>query len=494
MAKPELILLALDESPVLQLMERALRAAGYDVALVHDRKGLDKALQESTPALTLLAETFAGEQGLALAEGILDRFPTLPILLYAEQDTTGMAKAVLRSGLSGYIYPPLRTDDIVETVNRSLARARHLGDWVRREVKRTTSSLEKKAKLSESERARFEAIFSNIQDGVIVLDDEQKILLVNGPVRHAFEVDGADLVGKPLLEAIPHPDLASLMGRSTDGLPKYHEITLDSGQVLSAQYAPIPKIGAAITMQDISYLKDLNRLKNDFVHTVSHDLRSPLTALLGYTELIDRIGPLNEQQREFLLRIQTSVQHITTLVNDLLDLGRLEAGFDTRRENVDVASVLKYTLDTFETQARAKKIDLVSSITSGLPSLRANPIRVRQMLDNLVGNAVKYTPEGGRVTVDIGAQDDQIILRVTDTGPGIPPGEQGRIFEKFFRASNVPDRIQGTGLGLAIVKSIVESHRGRIWVESALKQGSSFFVVLPASVEADQAVPRVPGS
>ncbi len=494
MSKPELILLALNESPVLQLMERALRAAGYEVALVHDRPGLERALQESSPALTLVSESFAGEKGLGLAEEMLDRFPTLPILLYAEQDTSGLAKSVLRSGLSGYIYPPLRTDDIVETVNRSLARARHLGDWVRREVKRTTSSLEKKAKLSESERARFEAIFSNIQDGVIVLDDEHRILMVNGPVRNAFEIESDSLVGMPLVEAIPNPDLAALLERSGDGAPKYHEITLDSGQVLSAQYAPIPKIGAAITMQDISYLKELDRLKNDFVHTVSHDLRSPLTALLGYTELIDRIGPLNDQQRDFLLRIQTSVQHITTLVNDLLDLGRLEAGFDTRRESVDVASILKYTLETFENQARVKKIELTSTMSDRLPPLRANPIRIRQMLDNLVGNAIKYTHEGGQVTVTIGAQDDQLILRVADNGPGIPPGEQSHIFDKFFRASNVPDRVQGSGLGLAIVKSIVESHRGRIWVESALSQGTSFFVVLPAQVQTDQPVSPVSSS
>ncbi|HEY2981964.1 MAG TPA: ATP-binding protein [Anaerolineales bacterium] len=494
MSKPDLILLALDESPILQLMERALRAAGFEVAIVHDRAGLDNSMQESSPALTLLSETFAGESGLALAEGLLERFPTLPILLYAEHDTTGLAKASLQAGLSGYIFPPLRTDDIVESVNRSLARARRLGDWVRREVKRTTSSLEKKNKLTESERARFEAIFANIQDGVIVLDDEQKVLLVNESVRQAFELERDSWIGKSLLEAIPHPDLGSLLNRAGDGPVKYHEINLDAGQVLNAQYTIIPKIGAAITMQDISYLKELDRVKNDFVHTVSHDLRSPLTALMGYTELIDRIGPLNDQQRDFLVRIQTSVQHITTLVNDLLDLGRLEAGFDTRRESVHIESVLKYTLDTFENQAREKQITLTCNISKDLPPLRANPIRIRQMLDNLVGNAIKYTQAGGKVNVDAAQHDEQIIFRVTDDGPGIPAGEQTKIFDKFFRASNVPELVQGSGLGLAIVKSIVESHRGRIWLESTLGHGTSFFVVLPAFIQTEQLSPATPSS
>jgi two-component system NtrC family sensor kinase len=241
----------------------------------------------------------------------------------------------------------------------------------------------------------------------------------------------------------------------------------------------VPKIGAAITMQDISYLKELDRLKTDFVHTVSHDLRSPLTAVLGYTELIERTGPLSENQQEFLHRIQSSVQHITSLVNDLLDLGRLEAGFDTRREAVQLDGILKYTLDMFEPHLKQKEIKLVVDVASNL-ALRANPIRIRQMLDNLIGNAIKYAPSGGEIRVSVSIKDHQIILEVQDSGPGIPPSEQSRIFEKFYRASNAPEGVVGSGLGLAIVKSIVESHQGRVWVESTLGKGSSFFVVLPA--------------
>jgi PAS domain S-box-containing protein len=480
MAKPDLILLALDDSPILQLMGRALRAAQYEIAIAQDVDALQKALHESSPALVMIGETFAGKKGLALSVGMLERFPTLPILLFAEKDTTGLAKDALRVGLSGYLYPPLRMDDIVNAVNASMKRARNLGDWLRRQVKMTTASLEERAKLSETERTRYESIFSNIQDGVIVLDKKNNILFLNPSVRTLFNITTKDVSGSPLFDTIPHPDLRSLITRSVEGPLRYHEINLDSGQVLNAQYTPIPGIGAAITMQDISYLKELDRMKNDFVHTVSHDLRSPLTALLGYTELIDRIGPLSEQQHEFLQRIQASVQHITNLVNDLLDLERIEAGFDTRREQVHIGSVLKYTLDTFETQARAKKIDLSMSISTDVPPLRANPIRIRQLLDNLVGNAIKYTPAEGKVDVNVAARDKQIIIRVVDTGPGIPQSEQARIFDKFYRASNVPDGTQGSGLGLAIVKSIVESHHGRIWVESSQGKGSSFFVVLPA--------------
>jgi PAS domain S-box-containing protein len=480
MAKPELILLALDDSPALHLMERALRAAGYEIASAHDAGTLDKALQESSPSLMLIGEKFNQENGIKIAEVQLDRFPTLPIILFAEKDTTGTVKAVLRSGLSGYLYPPLKTENIVESVERSLARASHLGDWVRREVKRTTSSLAERAKLSESERVRLESIIASIEDGVIVLDENQDIVFINRVVREAFGLGDQEVVSQPLLEAIDHPDLRAFLARSSDTPVKYHELNFDDGRIFNAQHTPIPNIGSAITMVDITYLKKLDQLKNDFVHTVSHDLRSPLTAVMGYTELVQRAGPLNEQQEQFLHRIQASVQSITTLVNDLLDLGRLEAGFDARRESVHLENILQYTLDMLDGLARKKNIKIEKQIVTGLPALRANPIRIRQMLDNLIGNALKYTPDGGKVQVGIHAEDSQVILQVSDTGPGIPTAEQGRIFEKFYRASNIIEATRGSGLGLAIVKSIVESHQGRVWVESVVGQGSSFIVVLPA--------------
>jgi DNA-binding NarL/FixJ family response regulator len=140
MANREMILLALDASPSLSLMERALRAVDFDIAVVSGYAGLIQALDESSPVLLLIGEGFDGKSGIDIAVSQLDRFPTLPIVLYTEKDTTGVMKAVLNAGLSGYLHPPLRTDDIVETVRRSLARARHLGDWIRREVHLTTSS------------------------------------------------------------------------------------------------------------------------------------------------------------------------------------------------------------------------------------------------------------------------------------------------------------------------------------------------------------------
>jgi two-component system NtrC family sensor kinase len=477
MPKSDLILLALEEGQNLQLFERALAAASYEVAIAHDRPGLDKALQESSPALVVLSRNFQTADGLEIAAALLERFPTLPILLFLPHTSSEAIKRAMHIGISDCLYPPLHIDDIMHTVENSLSRAKHLGDWTRREVKRTTASLEKRV----GELQKLDTIFNNIEDGVIILDENLSILLINPAVRRAFGIWNDEAVlGKPILDAIPNSDLRTLLrGDSKDSL-LHNEITFDDGRVLSAQYTPIPGVGSAVTLLDITHLKQIDRLKSEFVHTVSHDLRSPLTAILGYVELLERVGPINDQQREFIKRVHNSVQSITSLINDLLDLGRLEAGIDSQREMIPLEGMLRYTLETLGLQINEKKQKVHLKLPDeDLPQIPGNPIRLSQMLDNLIGNAVKYTPEGGEIRIKVELHGDQVILHVSDTGPGIPPADQAHVFEKFYRGSNVPEGVGGSGLGLAIVKSIVDNHQGRIWVESVLGQGSTFTVVLP---------------
>ena len=174
------------------------------------------------------------------------------------------------------------------------------------------------------------------------------------------------------------------------------------------------------------------------------------------------------------------MQHITTLINDLLELGSIEAGFDTRRELVQLNVLLRYSLDMLQGQIKSKRIKVQTDIGESLPALQANPVRLRQVFDNVVGNAIKYSNKNGEVSISLKAEGDQIILHVTDNGPGIPADDQAHIFDKFYRGKNM-DKQQGSGLGLAIVKSIVDAHQGRIWVESVVGQGSSFFIVLPVN-------------
>ncbi len=332
---------------------------------------------------------------------------------------------------------------------------------------------------AEKERRKLESLLTNTEEGIIVTDLDTRLMLVNRTAQQLFALHGANFVGKPIEDVVGHPDLVEMFNSDKRTHPYRTEISLEDGRVLNAQLTPIPEVGIVLVMQDITHLKELDQIKSDFVNTVSHDLRSPLTAILGYVELIDRVGTVNDQQAEFIRRIQISVNNITALINDLLDLGRIEAGFDTRKEVVPMYVMMRYAVDGLRNRAFDKQQTLILEADESLPPTIGNPIRLRQMLSNLIGNAVKYTPPEGEIRVCGHAEGGQMIVQVSDNGPGIPPSDQPYIFDKFYRGSNVHGDISGSGLGLAIVKSIVENHQGRIWVESTPGEGTTFTVVLP---------------
>jgi two-component system NtrC family sensor kinase len=243
--------------------------------------------------------------------------------------------------------------------------------------------------------------------------------------------------------------------------------------------SPIPQVGIVFTMSDITNLKKLDRIKTDFVHTVAHDLRSPLTAILGYVELIERAGTINDLQKDFIRRVQVSVHNITSLVDDLLDLGRIESGFDSRKEALLLDQIIQYSVDSFKKRIGEKNHQLQINLPTPYPPLFGNPVQMRQMVDHLLENAIKYTPNGGTITISSVVEKNQIILRFGDSGIGVPALDLPYIFDKFYRASNAGNEVTGTGLGLAIVKSIVENHSGRIWIDSTPGKGTTFTIVLP---------------
>ncbi len=332
---------------------------------------------------------------------------------------------------------------------------------------------------SEVEREKYETLLSSVQDSIIILDQDNRVLLVNPAARAVLELEGERVEYRPYKDVIHHPDLIELLADRETSHPYRGEVALEDGRVLSAQVTPIPEMGIAVVMQDITYLKELDRIKTDFVNTISHDLRSPLTAIQGYIELVRRVGPLNEQQLEFTRRIQSSVQNITTLINDLLELGRIEAGFDARKEVIPLSAVIRYAVESMQGQAAEKEQTLELELPEALPHVLGNPLYLRQMFTNLIENALQYSTSKGQVKLRAQARDAQVIVQITDTGIGVPLADQPYIFDKFYRGSNLPPDSQGTGLGLAIVKIIVENHRGRIWIESVPGKGSTFTIILP---------------
>lgn len=331
-------------------------------------------------------------------------------------------------------------------------------------------------KLSLSE---LETILRQMHDGILVVDKDNRILMMNQALRQEFGLGNGDFSGKDIEQTIPNLGLIDAF--HTKGL--HHEVQTQDGRVFDVRISNIPELGRVASLHDITYLKELDRMKGDFVNMVSHDLRSPLTAILGYVELIERAGSVNPQQAEFINRVKSSVYTTTNLIDDLLKLGRVEVGTLDEVTPVNVKLLVVNTLANYQVQVKEKGQTVRMRKSGNLPPVMGSRVQLNQLVDNLIGNAVKYTPQGGQIRVVLSEEENQLLLHVADNGPGIPLKEQNRIFEKFYRASNAPSGVAGTGLGLAIVKTIVDNHRGRIWVESKPGEGATFTVVLPLAKE-----------
>ncbi|MDF0644547.1 MAG: ATP-binding protein [Nitrospira sp.] len=231
-------------------------------------------------------------------------------------------------------------------------------------------------------------------------------------------------------------------------------------------------------------LQELNQLKSSFVSMVSHELRTPMTSIRTYVEnMLDGVtGAVNDKQSQYLRRIQFNIDRLTRMIVDLLDLSRIEAGrVELRRESIPIVGWMNELVEGLQSLAAGKSVTIESHSLATLPAVHADRDKLTQILTNLIGNAIKFTPAGGRIAVEAQVHDDSDFLRicVSDTGCGIPPAELPKVFEKFFRGTTTSAEARGAGLGLAIAKSLVELHGGCIWVESMVGQGTSFYFTLP---------------
>ncbi|HLE27258.1 MAG TPA: ATP-binding protein [Anaerolineales bacterium] len=337
---------------------------------------------------------------------------------------------------------------------------------------------------AEQRRQRLAAILASTPDAVIVTDRNERVLLLNPAAEAAFELTGKPAIGKPVAQVLPNIALVRLLqdNRAAAGTD---EIELSSGRTLYASASPIISadgsvLGRVCVLRDVTHFKELDLMKSEFVATVSHDLRAPLTFMRGYATMLPMVGPLNDKQREFSDKIILGIEQMTKLIDDLLDLGRIEAGVGLAREMCRVDEIVAVVLESLKPEAANKGLTFKVDIPPDLPTLSGDPTLLRQAIANLVDNAVKYTPAGGQVQLAVSMSDDAFQVAVIDSGLGIAPADQAHLFEKFFRVKQRGStQVKGSGLGLAIVKSIVERHGGRVWVDSKLGKGSAFYLELP---------------
>ncbi|MBN1955923.1 MAG: HAMP domain-containing protein [Anaerolineae bacterium] len=340
--------------------------------------------------------------------------------------------------------------------------------------------------LAEGGRRRLAAILASTDDAILVTDREDRLLLVNPSTERVLGMLADELIGQHVEEVPMDPILLHVMTEPLGWTgPLVEEVPLPDGRVFYASASTIlsadgENMGRVVVMRDITHFKELDELKSEFVSTVSHDLRAPLTFMRGYATMLPMVGEVNEKQQEYLDKILVGVEKMGNLIEDLLNLGRIEAGVGLEEQPCHVGAIVVEAVDGLRARAVAKGLILRLESSEPAPVIVGDGTLLRQAVANLVDNAIKYTPPGGTVTVGMRVIQGEIHIAISDTGYGIAPEDQVRLFEKFYRVRRREyEDIQGSGLGLAIVKSIVERHGGRVWVDSTVNEGSVFTLAVP---------------
>jgi PAS domain S-box-containing protein len=368
---------------------------------------------------------------------------------------------------------------------------------------------------TKRQKELLQLILERIADGVVVADSNGKFLLFNAAAEQVLGIGAtnttpdqwSDRYGSYLPDAVtlypPNelPLVRAMRGESVDAVEVFiRNAKVPDGHLLSITGRPLKDEngilrGGVVVFHDITLQKRAqealvqakeeavraSKFKDQFLSTMSHELRTPLNAVLGFSDLLadERYGSLNDRQRRYVTHIHTGGTHLLKLITDILDLSKIEAGrMELTREDVSIASAFGEVLSALQPLADKKSQALLQKVETGL-QVRADAMRFKQVLTNLVGNAIKFTPESGRIELAARQVDDQVRIEVRDNGPGIPPEQQEQIFEAFFRLAQTGTATEGTGLGLAITARLVELHGSKLGIESQHGEGACFYFSLP---------------
>jgi PAS domain S-box-containing protein len=397
---------------------------------------------------------------------------------------------------------------LVSTVANEMSIAIHnatLYSFITEQFEREAAAL----RVQEAETSKLNAILGSISDGVVVFDAARRVILANAAAGRLFGVPADYLIGTEMPFGLQnldvHPDVLDMMNKLTlltdlpDPLHPWqgrfrvadHAINVTASRVSSMEREIT---GVVMVFRDVTKEVEVDRMKSEFISLVSHEMRTPMTSIKGYTDLIlmGSVGPVSDMQKSFLTVIKSNADRLTALVADLLDLSRIETGrIKLDLKYVQLEDLINDVLATLRTQIEAKQQHVETHVPWGLPDIKVDRDRIVQILTNLISNAHKYTPEGGTITVSVEEVDSGMLgVAVKDTGIGISAKDQERLFTRFFRADHPGvQTVSGTGLGLVIAQSLVEMHGGAMQVESALGEGSTFRFTLPMRAGEDSRPP-----
>jgi len=386
---------------------------------------------------------------------------------------------------------------------------------IREQAERVGSML----RAQQIEAAKNQAILEGIADGVMVADESGKVILFNAAAERILSIAREQALGRPqdgilgLYGSAAREWLAQIdqwrQNPSAYGAEEFLVHRMEVGRrFVSVHLSPVMSpsqefIGVVSVFRDITSEVEADRAKSDFVSTVSHELRTPMTSIVGYVDLVlmGATGPLSDMQRDFLKRVKTNADRLTTLVNDLLDISRIETGrVVLQLAPVAIEEIVQQVVDLVQPKVEEKEQHLYTVLPPDLPRVYGDRDRLSQILTNIVGNAYKYTPVGGEIAIHAYVREARLLVAVSDTGIGIAPENQKKLFSRFYRVEDDPAvyEVSGTGLGLAISLSLIQMHGGSISLDSVLGKGSTFTFSVPLAegeptVDVGAPPPRIAG-
>ncbi len=335
---------------------------------------------------------------------------------------------------------------------------------------------------ANNERQMMQAILGVVQEAIIVADPRDRVIFWNTSAQQSLGL--TESARNKLVKDVISEDALLFFYQTADGdrgneyNRRFKQVAFDDGRYFECSLIRVPNIGKVLALHDITTFKTLDALKSEFVSHVSHDLKNPLMLIGGYAAMLEE--DLNGDSATHATTITQTVERMRDFIDDLLDLSRIEMGIETEFKPVDMNGVMLASVTNMQALAVQSGVALVTEPGEGELLVKGSPVRLGQAISNLVGNAIKFTPAGGKVITCVGVEEGLIVVRISDTGPGIPPALQGKLFQKFSKLGQETTRSgEGHGLGLAIVRSVIEAHGGRVWVESQLGEGSVFAFGVP---------------
>lgn len=489
------ILVVDDEMGIREGCNRALSAEGYRVDCAEDGNLGFKKVKENHYDLILVDLMMPGIGGLDLIQNIHEIDPEIIMVVITGYASIDTAVEATKRGAYDYLPKPFSSEALTALVKRGLEKR-----MLRLEAKRLHAERDQKLLELANEKSRLQTIIGCMADGVLVTNMDGRLVLWNASSVKMLKLPSQEVPGKALKFYIKNEviinSIREILSSKEEGVSMIsREIEVDKGTTLMAIIAPVKDeegrvLGTVTVLRDITKLKEIDKIKSQFVSMVAHELRAPVAAIEGWLEIVlsGELGEDEDQRKKWLSRAKDRAHSLLIMVNDLLEINRMESGrIAQKMETVKLSEIIKKIVDFVKPEADKQKITITLKLPEKMPPVQADVKDMERLFTNLITNAIKYNFRNGSVTIEGEVERNLICIHVKDSGFGISPENLNKIFDDFYRVEdNTTKKITGTGLGLTISKKIVDSHFGRIEVKSQLNEGSTFSVCLPRPKETEK--------